>query len=359
MENTNKASDQLASIRRLKSLKLDESEKDSDVTTNQGGRTWVLVVILIATAVGGYMIGGLELGDGDSNRASEEANNLGAQLYAAPDDTQIADAGGRTVGGTIIANGYVVAGKMATIASEVTGRLIELKVSEGDTVQQGALIAVLDDTLVKAEYEAMASRETSAASAVFVLEEELKDAQQVLDRQERLFEDNLVSESDFLGYRAKVDILNARIEQSRADVETIRRDLSTLAARLERYQIRAPFSGTIVAENANQGEIVSPVSAGGGFTRTGIYTIVDMGSLRIEVQLNESEYDKVFVGQEVVIRFDAFASTAYRGTVSLLAPTVNRNTAAVTVHVALIGDVSRILPNMSAQLEFTQKDAAN
>ena len=84
-----------------------------------------------------------------------------------------------------------------------------------------------------------------------------------------------------------------------------------------------------------------------------------MESLHVEAQLNESDYDRVFVGQDVVIRFDAFASTAYSGTVSLLAPTVNRDTAAVIVHVALNGDVSRILPNMSAQLEFAQKEAAN
>lgn len=254
--------------------------------------------------------------------------------------------------GTIVASGYVIATRRATVAAEVTGRLERIFVEEGDIVQTGQLLAVLDTRLANADVAAAEARTRASQASVEVLEADYAEAQAQFARARDLHGRGFLSDSAFTERRARMETLAAQIERAKADVGVSRAGARLTAAQRARYEIRAPFGGVVTSRNAQAGEVISPVSAGGGFTRTGVCTIVDMSSLVVDVDVSERLIGSIRPGQQVRLTLDAFPGKTYAGVVLGRMPTVMRERAAVTVRVRFLDRDSDIMPDMAARVTF-------
>ena len=253
------------------------------------------------------------------------------------------------------ASGYVAARVQATVSSKVTGRVVDVLVEEGMTVVEGQVLARLDDT-TESSFLALAEAQLDAAQgALAELEVRHAEAQLDLGRQRKLLEHELIGRADLDTAQAEVDSLAARIANQREQVVVAEREIDVRLIALEDTVIRAPFSGVAITKNAQPGEMISPVSAGGGFTRTGLSTIVDMSSLEIEVDVNESYINRVSPQQRVVAVLDAYPDWEIPASVITTVPAADRQRATVLVRIAFdeLGD-PRILPDMGVNVAFLE-----
>ena len=211
------------------------------------------------------------------------------------------------------AAGYVTARRRATVASKITGKLVEVNVEEGMAVREGQVLARLDDATLRATL-ALAEAQTAAARrGVRENEVRLHEAQLTLARLNRLIASGLSTQAEVEAAQAQVDSFDARILAAQEQVRVAEQQVALAQTNLDDTIIRAPFSGVAISKDAQPGETVSPVSAGGGFTRTGICTIVDMESLEIEVDVNEAYINRVRPGQDVSAALDAYPDCADSG----------------------------------------------
>lgn len=250
------------------------------------------------------------------------------------------------------ASGYVIARRQATVAAEVTGRLVEVNVEEGLRVEQGQVLARIDDATEQAQLALAQARLDAARSALVETRVLLDHARRTQERQRELLERQLTSQAELDRAETEVRSLQARLANQQRQIEVVEREIALQQRRLEQLTIRAPFSGIVIARAAQAGEMVSPVSAGGGFTRTGICTIVDMDSLEIEVDVNEAYIDRVRAGQPVVARLDAYPDWEIPAEVKAVVPAADRQKATVRVRVALLERDPRILPEMGVSVRF-------
>jgi RND family efflux transporter MFP subunit len=261
--------------------------------------------------------------------------------------------------GTVLnASGYVTARRQATVSSKVTGKVIEVLIEEGMEVEEGQVLARLDVSNVRTSLALAAAQLDAARSAVRETEVRRDEAEVELRRQERLVEAKVASQEEVDRARAERDALEARLERQREEVTVAERQLAVWRGELEDRTIRAPFAGIVVAKNAQPGEMISPISAGGGFTRTGIGTLVDMASLEIEVDVNEAYINRVRAGQPVVATLDAYADWQIPCRVIAIIPTADRQKATVQVRIGFDELDPRILPDMGVKVEFQESDAA-
>src|SRR5438874_11142731 len=186
------------------------------------------------------------------------------------------------------ASGYVTARREATVSSKVTGKVTEVLVEEGMKVQEGQILARLDDTNVKASLRLTEAQLESAIKSLEETRVRIKEADGELRRIPDLVKNTIATQADLEHAEASALSLKAKLEQQRAVVTVAERQVVSWLQQLEDTIIRAPFAGIVTSKNAQPGEMISPISAGGGFTRTGICTIVDMGSLEIEIDVEES-----------------------------------------------------------------------
>jgi RND family efflux transporter MFP subunit len=250
------------------------------------------------------------------------------------------------------ASGYVTARRRATVSSKLTGKVVEVLVEEGMAVRAGQVLARLDDTTLRrylelAEAELAASRRTAAETEV-----RLKEARQTLARASALVRDGISGQAELDRAEAEVDALKARLDLTREQVTVAERQVALRQSDLNDTVIRAPFSGIALSKDAQPGEMVSPVSAGGGFTRTGISTIVDMASLEIEVDVNESFINRVTPGQKVEATLDAYPDWKIPSHVIAIVPTADRQKATVLVRIGFEQLDPRILPDMGVKVAF-------
>lgn len=250
------------------------------------------------------------------------------------------------------ASGYVIARKKTTVSSEVTGKLEQSFIEEGMVVEEGQVLARLDDKLQGLQTQKSQSLyEVSKAKvdqAVIVLQKE----EQELIRFKLLINQGAVNRSVLERQSSLVDELSAKLIEQRAQLGVAKNDYALQKQLLANMQIVAPFSGVVVAKTAQVGEIISPVSAGGGFTRTGICTIVDMKSLEIEVDVNEMYIDRVKPGQEVNATLNSYPDWKIPARVIAIVPTADRAKASVKVRIAIEAKDPRILPEMSVKVSF-------
>ncbi len=259
-------------------------------------------------------------------------------------------------GGAVLnASGYVVARRVATVSSKVTGQLTEVLVEEGMAVKEGQVLARLDDRIARAQLALAQSRLDTARASVEEVEVRYAEAQRNLRRNTALREQGLVSQAVLDAASAEDSALAARLDVARSEVETAERNLALNQRNLDEMTVRAPFAGMVTIKNAQPGEIVSPVSAGGGFTRTGIATIVDMASLEIEVDVNESYINRVREGQPVEAVLNAYPDWRIPARVLSIVPTADRQKATVKVRIAFDQLDPRILPEMGVQVWFMEE----
>ena len=265
------------------------------------------------------------------------------------------EATGSTEESTILnASGYVAARRRATVSSKVTGKLVEVLVEEGMAIRQGQVLARLDDATLRAQL-ALAEARLSATRLAFTEQEvRLREAELTRGRTRRLVEEGVVGRADLDRDEAEVDSLSARIVLARGQVVVAEREIDVFHTQLADMVIRAPFDGVAISKDAEAGEMISPVSAGGGFTRTGVCTIVDMGSLEIEVDVNESYINRVEDEQRVVATLDAYPDWKIPGAVITTVPAADRQRATVLVRIGFDELDPRILPDMGVKVAFLE-----
>ena len=225
------------------------------------------------------------------------------------------------------ASGYVVARRRATVSSKMTGKVMKVFIEEGMQVEEGQILAQLDDSTMVADLNYSQSQ--------------LNEAKRVFNRTRELAKEELASKASLDSARAAVEGLEA--------LNAVRKQV------VQDMKILAPFSGVVVYKAAQPGEMISPVSAGGGFTNTGICTIVDMESLEVEVDVNEAFINRVKPGQPVITNLNAYPKWDIPSEVIAIIPTADRNKATVKVRIALLEKDERVLPDMGSRVSFLKK----
>jgi RND family efflux transporter MFP subunit len=325
----------------LNQLRIDRS---ADVENDGSTRKWVLigcgVVLVLGLGAGAWWFvskpGGIPVADA-------VAKEVGGTVTA----------GGKSTGASMLdASGYVIARRQASVASKSILRVVEVSIEEGQRVTAGQVIARLDDSNTKASLEQARAQVTQAEASLKAAKTAFDDALPTYRRNERQMEAKVISEQAF-------DSARAAYNAAEADFNVRVRALEVARATLEvaqRYQndtvVRAPFSGVVVTKSAQAGEIVSPSSAGGGFTRTGICTIVDMDSLEVEVDVSENFINRVRPGQPATIKLNAYPDWEIPAEVIAVIPTADRSKATVKVRVAFKEKDERVLPEMGARVSF-------
>ena len=276
-----------------------------------------------------------------------------AAVVQAETVTENAAGPGSGIAGTVLnASGYVTARRRATVSSKVTGKVREVHVEEGMAVREGQVLARLDDTTAKA-YLAVAEAELAAAKRnLDETEVRLKEAQITLKRAKALAAEGVTNQADLDAAQASMDAFAARLTAAREQIVVAEAQVAVRRTDLDDTIIRAPFTGIAISKDAQPGEMISPVSAGGGFTRTGICTIVDMKSLEIEVDVNESYIGRVTPAQKVEATLDAYPDWRIPAHVITTVPTADRQKATVKVRISFDKLDPRILPDMGVKVAF-------
>ncbi|MCP4146491.1 MAG: efflux RND transporter periplasmic adaptor subunit [bacterium] len=260
----------------------------------------------------------------------------------------------------LTASGYVEPRRKATIASKITGQIKELLVEEGMKVKEDQVLARLDDSEALARYESGLAEEKVAKAGLNELQVNLDNSIKLLNRRKELFQKGWVSREQLDNAETTVDSYKARIKLAQEQMESAATRTQIAKRDLDNCTIRAPFPGIAVSKDAQVGEMVSPISAGGGYTRTGISTIVDMNSLEIEVDVNESYIAKVKVNQKVTAVLDSYQEWKIPAHVRTIIPTADRQKATVKVRIAFDKLDPKILPDMGIKVYFlSEKTAEN
>ncbi len=250
------------------------------------------------------------------------------------------------------ASGYVTARREATISSKVTGKVMEVLVEEGMHVKEGEVLARIDSSNVERNLRLAEAQLDSARKAIEETKANLLQANRELDRLKRLQAEHYAAQVELDRADTDAKALQARLDRQTADVDVQEREVALWKQQLDDTIIRAPFAGVVTSKNAQPGEMISPISAGGGFTRTGICTVVDMSSLEIEVDVNESYINRVQPGQPVEATLDAYPNWRIPAKVIAIIPTADRQKATVKVRVGFAQLDPRILPDMSVKVAF-------
>jgi RND family efflux transporter MFP subunit len=326
----------LANLTDLAALKIDHSARGG------GRRTglWVTAVVLVALIGAGGWYWSSQLQAAEVKVASVTSKTTGA-------------GGGAAV---LNASGYVTARRRATVSSKVTGKVLEVFIEEGQAVRQGQVLARLDDSQPRAALNLAEAQVAAARKSATQDEARLREAELNLERRQRLMKEQVVGKAEVDTAQADVDSLKARIAYALEQIAVTESQVRMRRTELDDMVVRAPFSGIAISKDAQPGEMVSPVSAGGGFTRTGIGTIVDMSSLEIEVDVNESYIGRVKPGQKVEAILDAYPDWRIPAHVITTVPTADRQKATVRVRISFERLDPRILPDMGVKVSFLRED---
>jgi len=320
----------------LASLRIDQQARAG---TGRRG-TWIAVLVILAVIAAAGWVWATRV----------EAIPVKATAVAAQ------TGGGAAAGAVLNASGYVTARRRATVSSKVTGKVLEVFVEEGDLVRKGQILAKLDASQIRASLAVgEAQLETSRRGAAED-EARLREAELTLARREQLVKENVISKSELDSARAEVESLKARIAVAQQQVKVSESLVNQHKTDLVDMDVRAPFDGVAISKDAQPGEMISPVSAGGGFTRSGIATIVDMSSLEIEVDVSESYIGRVRPGQPIEAVLDAYPDWRIPAHVITTVPTADRQKATVRVRIGFDQLDPRILPDMGVKVSFLSQE---
>ncbi len=264
----------------------------------------------------------------------------------------------KTANTVLNASGYVTARRQATVSSKFTGKVMEVLIEEGMEVEKNQVLARLDDANVATSYALAEAQLRASETSRKETRALLSEARAIFRRTQNLVERGLASQAEMDRARAGSESLSAQMERKQADVGVAEKQLDVYRQQREDTIIRAPFAGVVVAKNAQPGEMISPNSAGGGFTRTGIGTIVDMESLEVEIDVNETYINRVKAGQKIIATLDAYPDWSIPCYVIAIIPTADRQRATVAVRVGFDELDPRILPDMGVKVAFQHEESA-
>jgi RND family efflux transporter MFP subunit len=262
--------------------------------------------------------------------------------------------GGGGAASVLDATGYVTARRQATVSAQITGTVAAVLIEEGDHVKEGQVLGRLDDTAQRAALAQAQAQLHSAQALLQQAQAQLAQSRRDLQRDEDLVKRNLVSEQAVEQARTQVETQTAQVEAQRKQIDLAAANVRSAQVQLDYCTVRAPFNGVVIAKAAQVGEIISPLSAGGGFTRTGIGTLVDMDSLEIEVDVNEAYINRVQPGQRVESVLNAYPDWRIPSHVIAIIPTADRSKATVKVRIGLDLKDDRIVPDMGVRVSFLE-----
>ncbi|MBN6151806.1 efflux RND transporter periplasmic adaptor subunit [Xanthomonas sp. AmX2] len=328
----------------LNELRIDRKAPPSQPPSRRGLWIALALLLLVVLGAGGWWLFG---------------RDQALPVTTAP---VVAIAAGGSSASVLDASGYVVARRMATVSAKITGKVREVMIEEGMRVEQGQVMATLDPIDADAQRLLSSSQLEAARSQVANMQAQLRQAEADARRLETLVAQQLVSRSQYDQSVAQRDALRAQLQAAQRNVNVAGNQLSIADLNVDNTIVRAPFSGVVTAKAAQPGEIVSPLSAGGGFTRTGIGTVVDMESLEIEVEVGEAFIGRVKPGMPVEATLNAYPEWKIPAEVIAIIPSADRGKATVKVRVALKQKDPRIVPEMGVRVSFLeapQAQAAN
>ncbi|HET7268846.1 MAG TPA: efflux RND transporter periplasmic adaptor subunit [Oleiagrimonas sp.] len=266
--------------------------------------------------------------------------------------TAIRPTAGDTQGAVLQATGYVTARRKATVSAQIIGTLTEVLIEEGDHVKKGQVLARLEDSAQKARLNAARAKAAAAEAQTRQTQVQLAQAERDMQRQNKLVAKGLVPKQQAEQARTAVARLKAQLNAQRKQAKAAQAQVRVAQVNYDYTIVRAPFSGVVTQKTAQVGEIIAPAAAGGGFTRTGVGTIVDMDSLEVDVDVNESYISRVKPGMSATAVLDAYPDWKIPAHVIAIVPTANRGKATVKVRVALEKKDPRIIPNMGVRVSF-------
>jgi RND family efflux transporter MFP subunit len=250
------------------------------------------------------------------------------------------------------ASGYVVARRQATVSSKITGKVVEVLIEEGQRVEVNEIVARLDDANARAQVAQVTAQREQAVANLVAAQVAFDNAVPTFKRNQEQFAMEIISAQTFDAAKANYDIARTSLDVAASAVEVAEANLALAQRNLDDTIVRAPFGGVVTVKAAQPGEMVSPVSGGGGFTRTGIGPIVDMDSLEVEVDVSENFINRVRAGQDLTVRLNAYPDWQIPARVVAIIPTADRAKATVRVRVALEERDARILPEMGVRVAF-------
>jgi len=321
----------------LKQLKIERSQRE---TVHSAPPRWPWVVggvllVLLALAAGGWWV-------------------LAHRPVAVQTATATAPGGAEGAGAVLQATGYVTARRQATVSAQITGTLTDVLIEEGDHVRKGQVLARLEDSAYRANLEAAQASARAAQAQIGQLQAQLAQARHDAARQEALVGRGLVAKQAAEQARTQVDALAAQLIAQRRQAEAAKAQAQVAQVNFDYTVVRAPFDGVVTDKAAQVGEIISPLSAGGGFTRTGVGTIVDMDSLEVDVDVNEAYIGRVKPGMPAEAVLDAYPDWTIPAHVIAIVPAADRGKATVKVRVALEKKDARIVPDMGVRVSFLE-----
>lgn len=327
----------------LSSLRISEAKR-----TNTRSRRWiwvVLVILVLALAAGATFA--------YRNRKVEVEVATATKPVTGP-------------AGVLNASGYVTPRRRATIAAKITGRVTGVYFDEGTRVGEGQLLATLDDSDARRSLESAKADRDSSQAAILDFQVQLKNAAIELHRTQQLVKEGVSTQEALDSATMTADSLRAKIDLAKKQVEAAVARIGEAQQAVDNCTIRAPFAGIVVSKDAQIGEMVSPVSAGGGFTRTGIATIVDLHSNEFEVDVSEAYIARVFDAQAVNAVLDAYPDWTIPAKVRTVIPTADRQKATVKVRISITepnhktlmdpAKDPRILPDMGVKVTFLENE---
>ncbi|UPG95079.1 efflux RND transporter periplasmic adaptor subunit [Luteibacter aegosomatissinici] len=326
----------------LKQLKIDKSHKEAPGGGPPWGRIAVIagvLVLLAAIGAGAWAF-------------------LGRRPVDVQTATAVAPASASEAGAVLQATGYVTARRQATVSAQITGTLTEVLIEEGDRVAKGQVLARLEDNALRASLQSAQAQAAAAHASVEQNEAQLDQALRDATRQEALVGRGLVSKQLAEQSRTQANTYRAQLNTSRRQAQAADSQVGVAQVNLDYTVVRAPFDGVITDKAAQVGEIVSPLSAGGGFTRTGVGTIVDMDSLEIDVDVNEAYIGRVQPNMAAEAVLDAYPDWRIPAHVIAIVPAADRGKATVKVRVAIEQKDGRIVPDMGVRVSFLEQRAA-
>ena len=296
----------------LASLRIDSAARGG--SSRRG--TWIVVVVLAAALAAAAWLWSRRV-----EAASVKTVSVTAQT------------GGAAPGAVLNASGYVTARRRATVSSKVTGKVLEVFIEEGKAVRRGEVLARLDDSQIRSALQVAQAQLASAQKVAAQDTARLREAELTLERRRQLLKEKVIGRAELDASEAEVESLRARIAVAEQQVKVAASQINAIQTDLSDMVVRAPFDGVAISKDAQPGEMISPVSAGGGFTRTGICTIVDMSSLEIEVDVSESYINRVRPGQPVEAVLDAYPDWRIPAHVITTVPSADRQKATVRVRI--------------------------
>lgn len=322
----------------INELRIDRQARPRTEPPATWGRWWVIaaIVLVLALLLGWWLL---------------RSSPLTVRMATAQAETSAA---GSPAASVLDATGYVTARRLATVSAKITGKVAEVLIEEGQRVQEGEVLARLEPTDANAQRALSAAQLQAARSEVNRVQAQLRLAEQTLTRNLELAAARLIAQSALDQAVADRASLAAQLQSAQRNVEVSARALDLADIGVDNTIVRAPFDGVITVKAAQPGEIISPSSAGGGFTRTGIGTVVDMTSLEVQVDVNEAFIGRVKPKQKVQAVLNAYPDWIIPAEVIAIVPTADRSKATVKVRIAFLQRDERVVPDMGVRVSFLE-----